>query len=140
MCRPKRKRAKRFFLPLHTPITASARSLRHGTEPRLKLLGDGVDLPRVRRVIRPAAIPTAGDQTRIAEDLHMMRQRRLRDAQIRQPLAGTLLPLPQGSQDTETIVIRKRFRDFDEIMLLFLHTAALLLERTDSSGTSFRKR
>ena len=87
-----------------------------------KLLGDGLNLPRVCRVIRPATIPTANDQARIAENLHVMRQRRLRNAQIRQQLAGTLLPLPQGSQDTETIVIRKGFRDFGEIMLLSLHT------------------
>ena len=61
MCRPKRKRAKRFFLPLHSPITASARSLRHGTEPRLKLLGDGVDLPLIESGMKYLRPLHAGD-------------------------------------------------------------------------------
>ena len=65
-----------------------------------------------------------------------MRQRRLRNAQIRQQLAGTLLPIPQRSQDTETIVIRKGFRDFGEIMLLSLHTADLLLFQQSATYVS----
>ena len=62
-------------------------------------------LGAVEGIIDPLPFLAACDQLGIAEDLHVVGQRRLGQVQVFQEHAGTAFPLPQERQDAQPLFI-----------------------------------
>ena len=69
------------------------------------------------RVMHPLALFSAGDDPGIAEDLHMVGQRRLADIQFVQQLAGALLAAMEQLQNANTVLIAQSFENRCHILL-----------------------
>ena len=64
-------------------------------------------------VVDPLAFLAARDEPCIAEDLQVMRGRRLGECQILEQHAGALLSAPQELEDVQPVRIGQCFEDFD---------------------------
>ena len=79
-------------------------------------------LGAVEGIIDPLPFLAACDQLGIAEDLHVVGQRRLGQVQVFQEHTGTAFPLPQEQQDAQPLLITQSLEYADRFP--FLHHGA----------------
>ena len=84
-------------------------------------------LGRIEGIIDPLPFLAACDQPGIAEDFHVMGQRRLGQVQVFQEYTGTPFPLPQELYDTQALFIAQGFKNADRFPFVH-HDASFHIE------------
>lgn len=90
-------------------LAAAVRIIRSRVTGRCHQIADhllqGFSLAGIQGIVNPLPLSAAGDEIGITENLHMMRQGRLRQIQIFQEDAGTAFTLAQERQNAQPLFI-----------------------------------